>query len=31
MIDATYATNQKVDASCETKDLIENIDATCAK
>jgi len=29
MINATFATNQKVDASCDTKDLIENIDATC--
>jgi hypothetical protein len=29
MIDATYATNQKDDASCDTEDLIQNIDATC--
>jgi hypothetical protein len=31
MIDATSATNhKKFDASCDTKDLIEKIDATCA-
>jgi hypothetical protein len=30
MIDATSTANQKVDASCDTWDIIEKIDATCA-
>jgi hypothetical protein len=32
MINATFITNnimQKVGTSCDTKDIIENIDATC--
>jgi predicted RNase H-like nuclease (RuvC/YqgF family) len=29
MIDATSAANQRVDASCDPKDLIEQIDAIC--